>query len=201
MGSRMGSISVAAVLLALVATKVPASAAAPSCPRQVDPAAMASAASLKKLNTVMDKIGPRPTGTPAHQKFVAYLENELEKIPGVSVRTLKYRILRRDIGSATLSVPVGPATVDLPVAAPVPYAGPGANTAPLVRLPDDQPITAANAAGRIVVREAPAGEVPVSVFSPSLLGWWEFDPDKTIDQSGAFRGDFLNYDDRLHDME
>src|SRR4051795_9353113 len=117
MGSRMGSISVAAALLALFATNVPAAAAAPSCPRQVDPAAMAGAASLKKLNAVMDHIGPRPTGSPAHQKFVAYLEHELKKIPGVSVRTLKYRILRRDIGWATLSVPVGRATVDLPVAA------------------------------------------------------------------------------------
>jgi hypothetical protein len=100
-------------------------------------------------------------------------------------------------------VQAGRRTLTLPVASPVPYSRPtaaGGVGAPLVSIPDAQPITAANAAGRIVVRDAPPGSVPLGVFAPGALGFALYDPHHTIDPSATFEGDFPNYDARVHDL-
>jgi hypothetical protein len=79
--------------------------------------------------------------------------------------------------------------VKLPVAGPIPYAkatsGAGV-TAPLALVPGDQVITAANAAGKIVVRPAPAGSIPQVVFTLPTVGWSLYDPQSTIDPAAPF---------------
>jgi hypothetical protein len=85
----------------------------------------------------------------------------------------------------------------------VPYAEatPGGGvSAPLVRIPDEEKITAANAAGRIVVRPAPAGNVPYYDFFLPVVSWAVYDPQNTIDPTQSFFGDFINYNARVADL-
>jgi hypothetical protein len=91
----------------------------------------------------------------------------------------------------------------VPIAAPVPYteATPtGGASAPLVEIPDTEPITAANAAGRIVVRPAPAGGTPYYDFFLPVVSWLVYDPQNTIDPTQTFFGDFINYNARVADL-
>ena len=100
-------------------------------------------------------------------------------------------------------MPAGGRTLTLPVAAPVPYARGTTTSAPARRsaaVPNDRPITAANAAGRIVVRDAPPGRVPLGVFGPGALGWPRCTTRATRSTLPPFEGDFLNYDARVHDL-
>lgn len=78
--------------------------------------------------------------------------------------------------------------------------GSGGVSAPLVAIPDEQQITAANAAGRIVVRPAPAGSVPNYDFFLPVVSWLVYDPQNTIDPTQSFFGDFINYNARVADL-
>lgn len=178
--------------------------AARSCPARVDPARFASIAALRQGNAKEWSFGhPRPTGGAAQRRFVAWIERQVRGIPGVRLSSLRFPIRRWDVSSVSLRLRAGGRTVSLPVAGPVPYSHPtGARGAsgPLAFVPDDEPISAANAAGRIVVRDAPAGAVPLSVFFPGVLGWSVFDPHHTLDPKATYRGDFINYNARVKDL-
>jgi hypothetical protein len=69
-----------------------------------------------------------------------------------------------------------------------------------VEIPDTEPITAANAAGRIVVRPAPAGGTPYYDFFLPVVSWLVYDPQNTIDPTQTFFGDFINYNARVADL-
>ena len=147
--ARRTAIVVLATCLGIVACP-DARAAATPCPTRLDPTTLVSAATLHGLNAREWSYGPRPTGSPAHRRMVAWLERELRRVPGLHVTGQGYRIDAWAPGAASLRMQAGGRTLTLPVAAPVPYsratAAAGAS-APLVHVPEGQRITAANAAG------------------------------------------------------
>lgn len=177
----------------LLALAVPASLPAPAlaaetatttCPVRADPALFASEARLLELAERQEDFGPRPTGSPAHDDYIGWLEDEIGAVPGVQLSSLPYEIDRWDDLGTGLTV----AGQAVQVAAPVPFSsstGPGGVTAPLVYLPASTAITAANAAGKIVVRDLPWATVPNLLFYPPLLGYHMHDPAHTINMLGS----------------
>jgi hypothetical protein len=186
-----------AVLVALVAS------AHAQCPVAPDPAALPDASTLKAMNAFVAKLGLRATGSPTHARYIGWIKKRLKKIDGVALSELTYPIERWTGGKTKLAMTVGGQTVKLPVAGPIPYAkatrGSGV-TAPLALVPGDQAITAANAAGKIVVRPAPAGSIPHVAFTLPGIGWSLYDPQQTIDPAAPFQGDFLAYNARVIDL-
>ena len=71
---------------------------------------------------------------------------------------------------------------------------------PAVLIPDDQAITSDNAAGKVVVRPAPVGSVPMYDLFLPVVSWDVYDPDHTIDPFSSFDGDFINYGARTADL-
>jgi hypothetical protein len=145
----------------------------------------------------------RPTGSPSQNKYISWIVHELRAIHGARVSEEHFTINRWSGGTMTLQLRVGGSTIALPVAAPVPYAEPTGSSgvsAPLVEVPDQEKITAANAAGRIVVRPAPAGSVPNYDFFLPVVSWAVYDPQNTIDPTQTFFGDFINYNARVADL-
>jgi hypothetical protein len=156
---------VGAGVVAMACALAAASPAEASCPTRVEPAGFTSSASLRAFNTLLDRLGPRPTASAAQARYVAALERRMRRLNGVRVRSLPYAIDRWDHRSTRLELD-GAA---LPVAGPVPYARPAGARGTLLDVPRGQPI-GPEAAGRIVVRDATPSAVPFSVFGPALLG-------------------------------
>ncbi|GAB2810105.1 hypothetical protein [Lentzea nigeriaca] len=126
-------------------------AAASDCPASIDERAFASAAKLRELNGRMAGFGVRATGSPAHNRFLSWLERRVSRLPGMSVRSERFPIVRWQPGPGLL---VSGGVV--PVAAAIPYSAPGLRSGELIRLPGSEPITAANARGKVVLRDFPA---------------------------------------------
>lgn len=146
----------AAIVALLTSLFAPGAAAARDCPRDVNPAKFASAATLRELTAVQARLGVRATASTNHRRWVDWIERRMRKIDGVRMRSVRYRIRRWDHRGTTLSMEGGP----LAVAGPIPYSRPTdarGVTASLAYLPPGQAITAASAAGRIVVRDRLAG--------------------------------------------
>jgi hypothetical protein len=186
---------------AAVSTSVPPSAT--SCPVAPDPSALPDAATLREMNSVVAALRVRPTGSGAQNAYIKWILRQLTKVPGVALSEQHFTINRWSHGSMELQLKVGERTTGIPIAAPVPYAErtPGRGvSAPLVRIPDEEKITAANAAGRIVVRPAPAGNVPYYDFFLPVVSWFVYDPQNTIDPTQSFFGDFINYNARVADL-
>jgi hypothetical protein len=192
MRRRIGSaLIVCGALLALPAAASAASAA--GCPSVANPARVAGIKQLRQWNTALDHFGVRTTGSPNHVRYINWLERQLDSIRGVHVNSLRYRFNRWLARSASLRVTVGGQQETIRPAGPVPYSKPAAAsgpTAPLVYLPTDTDITAANSAGRIVVRDLIGGELQNSLFS--LVAWSIFDPTHTLDPDGIYKRDWLN---------
>ena len=155
------------------------------------------------MNTFVAKLGARPTGSAAQKRYVDWIEKKLKAIDGVAVSEQPFTIdrwQRRRRRSPCGWAPHG-RTCRSPRRSTTPAATPeGGVTAPLVAIPDDEPITETNARGRIIVRPAPPGSVPQSVFTLPLVTWSTYDPHHTIDPQGTFYGDFLNYKARVDDL-
>jgi hypothetical protein len=172
---------------------LPSAAVAATCPATggTDLKGFASGAALKALNVKEASFGaPRPTGGTAQKGFVDWLDGQLRRVPGVRVTSLSYKIRRWDAQRVALSV----GGTAIPVAGPLPYSQPtgaAGATAPLAYLPAGQDITAADAAGRIVVRDLVAGSVPFSVFSKGVLGVGGYDPTNLLTSGGTYTRDFL----------
>lgn len=125
--------------------------ASTDCSPTVDDRSFASAAQLRALNATVAGFGVRATGSPAHDRLISWLERRADRLPGVSVRSEPFAIQRWKPGPGfLLSGGV------VPVAGAIPYSAPGLRTGELVRLPTGTPITAANARGKIVLRDFPA---------------------------------------------
>jgi hypothetical protein len=186
----------ASVVLGLLVIVLPAAAQAQAsagarCPSGVDRGDFASTSTLRKLNERLDSFGaPRATGNAAHRHFVGWLNHKLRRIDGVKVKSLSYPIRRWDERRTSLSL----GDSKLPVAGPVPYSEPTPKrgvTAPMSFIPADEEITAANAAGKIVVRDLEPGSVPFAVFTPALLGIDAYDPTGLLSGGGDYERDFL----------
>jgi hypothetical protein len=177
--------------------------AAAGCPVAPDPAALPDPATLREMNSVVAGLGVRPTGSRAQNLYIQWIMRRLHEVPGARIAKEPFTINRWSPGSMELQLKVGETTTAVPIAAPVPYAQPtqsGGVSAPLVEIPDEEQITAANAAGRIVVRPAPAGSVPNYDFFLPVVSWFVYDPEGTIDPTQTFFGDFINYNARVADL-
>ena len=92
----------------------------------------------------------------------------------------------------------------IPLAGPVPYSkttAEGGASGELVTIPTGTAITADNAAGKIVVRDAATTSVPKAAFA--ALEWWSYDPDLTLTKSIGenYERDYLAYLQRIADLE
>ena len=137
------------------------------------------------MTAKFNSFGPRVLGSSAHNKAIAWLEKRARRI-GLSIRSQPFKPYGwfprthfkhgpgLDIGAAGgLSVTrPGGSSVSIPDAGAVHWSKPTAERGeggPLVYLAPDQQITAANAAGRVVVRDFPIGSLPFGAVGP-LLG-------------------------------
>ena len=178
--------------LALAAAVSPGSASAKSCPT-VTGDRFAGLPQLKAWNRKLAQFGARPTGSPSHKAYISWLDGQLSDIKGVKVTSLHYRFNRWLSKSTSFHAMFAGRNQDLPVVGPVPYSrvtGRHGVTAPLIHLPSDVPITAANSAGRIVVRDLVASSIPYSAFG--FVSWFKYDPDNTIDPNAQYKREFLN---------
>src|SRR5437588_6506722 len=199
--------ALAAAALAMPASgQGAASASAPlgeGCPVAPDPAALPDAAKLREMNAPLAALGVRPTGSAAQNKYISWIRKQLAAVPGAQISEERFTINRWSHGSMALQLKVGQAANTVPIAAPVPYAQATTSagvSAPVVEIPDSEEITAANAAGRIVLRPAPAGSVPNYDFYLPVVSWLVYDPQNTIDPTQTFLGDFINYNARVFDL-
>lgn len=195
--------AVAAAALVVCVLAAPSRAQTVSCPTAPDPGALPDAAALKKLNTFVAGLGVRPTGSSAQNRYVKWIRGQLKKIPGVTLSDIQFPIDRWEAKQTKLEMVSGGRVVRLPVAGPIPYCAPtdkAGVTAPLVLVPNDQAINTDNASGRIVVRPAPAGSLPLSVFQLPIISWEIYDPSNTIDPLSTFYGDFIAYNNRVADL-
>lgn len=179
---RRGSIRLGACLAAAAATgavllapaPVADAATRPGCTPTIDAGAFASAAKLRRLDAKLTSYGLRAPGSDAHNRVIAWLERELDAIPGMKVRSDHYTISRwqpltKTSGKLDLAkaggLRVGSSTI--PVSGAVPFTLPTSGVGKrgrLVYVPSDQDITAANARGKIVVREVPPASLAYALF-------------------------------------
>ncbi len=173
-----------AAALALSLASVTA-AIAGGCPVTVDESTFASEAELRELASKMAGFGLRSTASRSNEQFIDWLKQQMRRIDGMKIRTERIKLRRwqplpesedvpgRDLAKAgefRLIQPDG-STQQIPVAGAVPYALPtskNGSRGPLVYLAPEQPITAQNAAGKVVLREFPDRAIPYIGFQ--LLG-------------------------------
>src|SRR4051794_16679833 len=197
-GQRLGGLSIV-----VPATAALSATARADCPVAPDASALPDAAGLKQMNAFLGPLGARPTGSPQQQAYIDWIRRELRTIPGVKVSELTYPIDRWSEQSTKLRIRVDGKATDLPVADAIPYTkatGSQGVADSAVLIPDDQAITADNARGKIVVRPAPAGSVPMYDLFLPVVSWEVYDPDNTIDPTSNFEGDFINYTARTADL-
>jgi hypothetical protein len=190
---RLRLLPVLAMAALATAAAAPAQASAAPCPSVANPAKLAGLATLRGWNRALDNFGVRTTGSRNHVRYVDWLERQLNGIRGVEVDSINYRFHRWQARSASLQVTLGGQQLTLQPAGPVPYSKPqsaGGPTAPLVYLPSDTDITAANSAGKLVVRDLVGGELQNSLFQ--FVAWSIFDPRGTFDPNGIYKRDWLN---------
>lgn len=190
------------IALAAVALGAPAAQAA-TCPTAPDPAALPSVAQLRDQDGFLASLGARPTGSASQEEYIAWIRRQLQSIPGIEQHDITYPIDRWTPRSARLSLHVDGRTTTVPIADAIPYSHPTGRrgvSAPLTYVPSDQQITPANAARRIVVRDAPAGSVPYAALFLPVVSWETYDPKNTIDPSQNLYGDFINYLARVADL-
>ena len=194
------SVALRLVALTVLATTVVAAACTSSprssptattqaCPTRPDPAALASAAQLRQMNAFVAGLGSRPTGSAAHQRYIAWIEQQLHRIPGVEVAEQPFTIQRWTPGSASLALRTGSTWTDLPVADAIPYShptGPAGTTAPLTFVPDGTRASPRpTPRGRIVVRPAPPGSRgAVGLLPAGVVTYSMHDPHHTISRTG-----------------
>ena len=126
--------------------------AAKDCPTTIDAERFASASELRALNATVAGFGLRSTASPAHRRLVDWLERRVTRLPGMTVRSERYEIQRWTPGPGLL-LTRGAA---VRVAGAIPYSAPGLRSGELTYLPAGVPITAANARGKVVLRDFPA---------------------------------------------
>ncbi len=103
--SRLSLVFVATLVVSTVlGPPAQRDAGAQECPEIVDEGSFASERTIRAWNKVMADAGRRPTASPAHERFVDWIERTLRTIPGVKLRSLPDRIDRWLEKGATLSV-------------------------------------------------------------------------------------------------
>jgi hypothetical protein len=172
----IGAAPVAVVLILIAVTAQTAAAA--TCPTTVGNRAFASAAQLRATMGKVVGFGQlRNAGSRSHNQELGWLESRLKRIRGMRVRSDPYFVRSwqpttpvkngpgRDLARAgeLKLLNGGGSGSKVPVAGAVPYSRPTnkrGSGGPLVYLPPGQPITAANSAGRVVIRDFPQASIP-----------------------------------------
>lgn len=134
--------------------------------RPIDDTRFASEAELRGWCERIGAEGYRGTGTAAHERTVAWVEDELSSIPGVAVRTDGFDVLRWQPvpgGGLEHAASLRCGHDDVPVAGAVPYSAPASVRGPLVHVPVGEPITA-EVAGKVVLRDFPQFPLPYDVL-------------------------------------
>jgi hypothetical protein len=122
------------------------------------------------LEAWCDRIGRagfRGTGTAAHQRIIEWVEEELGAIPGSTVRSEPFDVLRWQPPPAGDPIRAGSLRTGqdpVPVAGAVPYSQPTSRRGPLVHLLPGEPISAANAASKVVLRDFPSLPLPYDLL-------------------------------------
>lgn len=152
------------------------------CTRSIDPDALTSAKDMESMMRTITGFGLRTTASPAHRRTIDFLEARMRALPGMDVRSDRYDIRRwraappgangqeEDLARAGgLSVRNrGTGARTIPVAGAVPYSAPtsGRETAgKLVRIAAGDPITGANAAGKVILIDFPTASIQFDTFA------------------------------------
>jgi hypothetical protein len=152
----------------------------------------------------MSGLGQRPTGSPAQQRFIGWLERSLTAIPGVQLGSVPYSVDRwvghgvgLRAGAAGSSLSNVRSSGAVPYAKPTPRGGIGGR---LVYVPPGQALAGMDLKGKIVVRDAVPGTVPSAAFR--AVEWFEWDPAGTLltDAGGNYERDFAGYNQRVTDL-
>jgi hypothetical protein len=186
---RLAPLVLAALVLAIAA---PGSASAAACATATG-AKFAGLPQMRAWNAKLAGFGARPTGSPNHKRYINWLDAQLGRVPGVKVTSIRYRFNRWLSKSTALHATLGGRNTNLPAVGPVPYGrvtGRHGVTAPLVHLPSGTAITAANSAGRIVVRDLVTSSITYGTFG--FVSWFSYDPNHSIDPSAQYKREFLN---------
>jgi hypothetical protein len=155
------------------------------CPTTVDASTFASETELRDLNAKMASYGMRSTASRSNEQYIDFLKQQMRRIDGMKVRTERIKLRRwqplpeadgvpgRDLAKAgeLRLIQADGSSRQITVAGAVPYALPTSKSGsrgPLVYLPSDQPITAQNAGGKVVLRDFPDRSIPFLGFT--LLG-------------------------------
>src|SRR3954452_14027698 len=205
--TRAATVASLGALLAPAAPAHPAAAQGlpipeSSCPVAPDASKLPDAAALGQMNSITAH-GSRPTGSLAQERYIAWIRDQLKGVDRIELSDLDYTISRFTPSSTKLKLRMGKRVTHIAVAGPVPYAKPTGKRGvadAVVAVPDGEPITAANSAGKIVLRHAPAGSVPNYDFLLPVVSWSTYDPNNTIDPTKNFYGDFINYNARVADL-
>ena len=137
--------------------------------RPIDETSFASEEELRAWCERIGGEGYRGTGTAAHERIIAWVEDELASIPEVSVRADPFDVLRWQPipeGDLELAASLRAGDVSIPAAGAVPYSAPATVRGPLVHVPAGEPVTADIAAGKVVLRDFPQFPLPYD----ALLG-------------------------------
>jgi hypothetical protein len=177
--------------------------AAPGCPASANPITFASTDELLAGNRTMAGFGERPTASKNHQRFVSWISQRLQEMPGVQQRSIPYEIDRWLEQGESLEAGANGSLNTIPVSGAVPYAEPtpGAGVSgPLVYLPGSQQLAGQDLSGKIVIRDATPGSVPNAAFA--ALEWWSWDPDLSLTMTlpGNYERDYLAYQQRIDDL-
>ena len=176
-------------------------AVAASCPTTTNAKAFASAGQLRKLVRQENRFGERYLASRAHNRTIGWIEDEVSAIKGFKVRSDPFKVWTL----AAADEGQGPARGSTSGArGPERHTGrdrAGGRRGPLVQadheegqkgqlvyLAADQDITAANSAGKVVVRDFPGTALPYAAFG--IIGVY-VTPD-LASASGAYERPFLN---------
>jgi hypothetical protein len=129
------------------------------CPVEVDGRVFAGERELERLTATIAGFGLRTTGSAAHRGLIDWVEREVGRMPGVRTSSQWSQIRRwRPLGGSlegSGGLVAGHEVIK--VAGAIPYTRPALLSAGrLVYLPGTEAITAANAAGKVVLRDFPA---------------------------------------------
>ncbi|KAH0372486.1 hypothetical protein KCU65_g1220, partial [Aureobasidium melanogenum] len=159
--------------------------------RGIEDSAFADEDEITDILMRVGNSGPRTAGNDAHNDLINWFEQELRKIPGLTIKSHEYEILRwQTIGGVSLA-DAGQLTmltktesIKIPIAGAVPFSLPTAGQAgPLVYVPKNIALSSLDVRGKIVLRDLPAKLVPYSMaFLPSYY--------KTADVTGDLLSDY-----------
>ena len=157
------------------------------CPSAADESSFTNPDRLLAMNKVMSDFGPRPTGSPAHERFIDWLERRMSRLAGMSMESIEHRFDRWTERRSALTVLGGSGEASrVRVSSAVPYSrasGGKGRTAPLTYVPPEASIDEQDVRGKIVVRDFVPASVPNAAFT--ALQWWTYDPDATLTKTIA----------------